>query len=166
MDLEDDGYFHYDPNCPPMFIQHAKQDDHATIQQAVMQYLRSSAQQGIKHHNAIMSSGLTPGEAAMLHFRDTKEKQTDANPMPLQELLQASVLTHLGFDPMEFQESFQRHLDIDELNEQNLEHKLTCGLKAFLKEINKKSKGYTYVLKRIVQDIRDAREKKRFTFHE
>jgi hypothetical protein len=164
MEVDDDGYFHYDPACPPMFIQNSQPEDQATIQQAVIQYLRSSAQQGIRHHNAIMSSGLTPGEAAMLHFRDMKDKPCDVSAISLPELLQVSMRKHLGIEPNEFQECFQAHLDIAELNDQNLEQKLTTGLKAFLKEINKKSKGYTYALKHIVQDVREAREKNRFTF--
>jgi len=161
---EDDGFFHYDSTCPPLFLQNSKQDDQQTIQQAVIQYLRSSAQSGIKHPNAVMSSGLTPGEAALIHFRECSHKQNDSQMLCLIDLLRESIRSHLGFDPYDHQELFHKHLQIVGLNELNVEHKVTCGLKNFLKECNKKTKGYTYDLKHIIQDIKDAREKKRFSF--
>ncbi len=160
MDDKDDGYFHYDASCPPMFFKlgDMKPDENRVVmQQAVMQYLRSSAQHGLKQHNALMDSGLTPGEAAVLHFRHLKEEQNEETVLPLIDLVRECVKKHMGFDPLDFRDAFVNNML--GVGEDNADQKLLCGLKAFLKDINKKPKGYTYILKHIVQDVREARKK-------
>ncbi len=159
MDENDDGYFHFDKNHPPMYISEDTKTNNEFIQESIKQYLRSSYQTGIKHPNAILDSGLTAGEAAMIYLRNFKDKQQSTVSLPLMESLSLIIQTRMGFDPNEYQEAFNKHLQLSYPFDANIDTKLSYGLKAFLKEINKKPKGYTYLVKNIIQDIKN---KKRF----
>ena len=76
MNDTDDGYFHYDNNYPPMFVQCPEQQQKAckdVMRVAIMGYLRSSHQDGLKHHNAILDCGMSAGEAAVNYLRESKD---------------------------------------------------------------------------------------------
>jgi hypothetical protein len=161
MDEKDDGYFHFDKNHPPMYIAEDEKADNEFIQDSIKQYLRSSYQNGIKHPNAILDSGLTAGEAAMIWLRNFKDKQQETTSLPLMESLSLIIKNRMGFDPNEYQEAFNKHLQISYPFDRNIDAKLSYGLKAFLKEINKKPKGYTYLVKNIILDIKHTKDKNR-----
>jgi hypothetical protein len=165
MDEFEDGFFHYDSNYPPLFIQPSesqKENYRICMKTAIGCYLRSSYEKGLKHPNAILDSGLTAGEAALLHFRNIKDQEMIPTNTAFVESIRQSIKNNMNFDPYEYQEIFNKHLLVVNPTDSNLNQKLLSAIKLFLKEVNQTPKGYTYILKKIMQDIQvqDFREKK------
>jgi hypothetical protein len=170
MDEVDDGFFHYDYNHPPLFIspvESQSENYRICMKTAINQYLRSSYENGLKHPNSILDSTLTAGEAALLHFRNSKDQQTAPTNTAFLDSIRQSIKNNMNFDPHDHQEIFHKHLLIVNPTDSNLEQKMVIGIKAFLKEVNQTPKGYTYILKKIIQDIQvqDFREKKNSFFN-
>src|SRR5688572_2228011 len=133
----DDGFFHYDCNYPPLFIQppeSQKEQYRICLKTAIKNYLRSSYEKGLKHPNSLLDSGLTAGEAALLHFRDIKDRQMEPTNTAFLESIRQSIKVNMNFDPHDYQEIFHKHLLLVNPTDSNLEHKMLIGIKSFLKE--------------------------------
>lgn len=122
---------------------------------AILDYQQSSAQLGIKHHNALMSSGLTAGEAGMIALQMKKgvvEKRT-----PIFQFLVDCMKQYFDVNA-EDHENAMLHLMLGDIPTPQLESRATIAIKAFLRDVHYKSKGYTFQLKQIVQELKLARE--------
>lgn len=156
-----DDYFHYNLKFPPTFFEPPKnqiEDCEHVMKSAVLNYLRSSCHDRIKHHNAILNSGLTAGEAAMLHLQ-AKDSSSRTSKGPMYNFLCDCIKTHFGVNPDDYP-NINYHLAIENVPDQQLEAKIRHCIKIFLQEINLKSKGYTFILKTIVAQMREAKQKK------
>jgi hypothetical protein len=159
MDDNDDGWFTYETSAP-LCIKPSPELSRQSMTNVINNYLRSSATTGLKHHNCILDSGLTAGEAALLYFRNTKSEQHQTSSLELLEFVRQAIQKNLGFDPNDHLEIFHKHLGSINPNESNLDAKLSTGIKMVLRDTKMNIKGYTLLLKKIVQDVNEAREKK------
>lgn len=78
MNPADDGYFHYNGNFPPLYVEPPetqKKDYEKEMENALLTYLQESYKTGIKDSNAILSSGLSAGEAGVLYIRRLRDKR-------------------------------------------------------------------------------------------
>ncbi len=167
----DDGFFHYDNNYPPLFIQPPEsqtENYQICMKTAIGYYLQSSYKSGIKQPNSILDSGLTAGEAALLHFRNFRDKQMASTNKVLLESIRQAIKNNMNFDPYDTKEIFYKHLLLVNSTDTNIDQKMLSGIKSFLKEVNQTPKGYTYILKKIIQDIQvqEFREKKTSFFND
>ena len=127
---------------------------------AVTNYLQESYRDGMKHEHAILSNGLCASEAAVYYFRELnhKRRKCDKSSTDVQRALNTiikSLERHLGVDISRPQckTSFDRHINIKLFATRQFQRKILPAIKAFLKEINMKTKGYTSKLKSVMNDI-------------
>jgi hypothetical protein len=163
MDEEDDGYFHYDDRYAPLCTKpppHQLSDFQNSMQGVVTQYLQESYKDGVKHTDAVLSNGLCAGEAAVLYLREQNSKRSRAERINhwqqalLQKIAQA-LWEHMEIDARQprFTHTFQKHINQDLFAEKQYQRRLMPAIKAFLKEVNMKTKGYTYKLRQIMSEL-------------
>jgi hypothetical protein len=164
MDVHDDGFFHYNNNYPPLFFKpppHQINQFSQAMVGCLNNYLKDSYKNGIKHHNTILNGGITVGEAAVLYFREQNDKRNmhkqTIDPRIEDMIIEIRELLNkkFGIDLKNFQieEKFNEHVKIEKIQIRNFGKKILPELKKFLNEINFKCKGYTQILKQIVQDV-------------
>ena len=106
MDPHDTGYFEYDDNYPPMCIKLNSGFNPSTINKIdneIIAYLQDSYRTGLKHDHAILSCGLSAGEAGVLYFRklNNKRRKLDKIDINVEKMI------------YNISESLERHMDIN-----------------------------------------------------
>lgn len=77
MDTDDDGTFEYSPEFPPFCFKNTlySQEDKEEVKNAIKDYIQESCKYGIKDENAVLPCGLTSGEAAFYHMRESNQQR-------------------------------------------------------------------------------------------
>lgn len=165
MDDDDDGYFHYDVNYPPLYVKppaHQENDFTATMKRAVLQYLQESYKIGIKHSQNITESGLSAGEAGVLYLRQiTKKKKKQRNIQlfnqqknrHLLDLLKRRMKQYMKIDTDKTASIWNKHVTVELLGCKQQKKVLLTAIKAYLAEINQKTKGYTLKLNNLINSL-------------
>lgn len=126
------------------------------MKHAIRDYQRSSYKHGIKHPNALLESGLTAGEAAVITLaRDGATNEKVKN--PLYFFLALRIDKYFNVNPDDY-ENAMSHLILGDVSTPNLENRVQVAIKNFLRDIHYKSKGYTARIKTIVHELLEARK--------
>ena len=78
MNDDDNGFFEYNKNYPPLFIKppvHQEVDYKQSMEGSITSYLQDSKTTGTKHPDAILPNGMCAGEAGVLYFREINHKR-------------------------------------------------------------------------------------------
>jgi hypothetical protein len=150
--------FVYDDSHPPLCLRGCPPAELNSVRKYVKQYLHESSRDGRKDANALLECGLTAGEAAVFHIRDTNSMRRT---VPVNHALDSwlvflkeSMQHHfdLKFDD-HVQRMFDQHISVSLFQTKQMNKQLSVALKHFLSEIQLKSKGYTVQLKRVLEDV-------------
>ena len=158
----DDGFFHYDDSYPPLCVQppdHQKQDYNDSMEGVIISYLQESYKDGLKDPDTILPSGLSAGEAAVLYFRNIndKRKRTSFNNIDISYIiiqLANGIHRHMDIDVFENKSIFDKHINQNLFITKQYKRKLLPALKAYLKDSNLKTKGYTRKLKLVLGELK------------
>lgn len=163
MDTSDDGYFHYNDKFPPICFKPPywqESDYEQGMDGAILGYLQESYKDGLKDPNTILPSGLSAGEAAVLYIRDTDRRRNGCYSNPEIQLiidqLKICIFKHMGINVNNNQYIFEKHVNNSLFFCKQYKKHLLPALKAYLKEMDSKSKGYTYKLKQIISEISES----------
>lgn len=164
MNQNDDGYFHYNDEYPPLCIRpptHQQPDFDSAMNRAIIDYLQDSYKNGLKDADTILDSGLSAGEAAVLYFRlvNNKRKPRHQLKFDIEEVIKKtmqSIETHMGFDVHAYIPEFEKHINPSLFQSKQYKRKFLPAIKAFLDDTNMKTKGYTHRLKKVMQDMSHA----------
>lgn len=166
MDPDDDGKFHYNLNYAPLCFkppEHQIEDCKEVMKTALYDYLQQSLKNGAPfHEDVVLDSGLTAGEAGVLHFRETTQKRRKASdPMEMDrrqglQIIMKALHNHMDIDVNannHVKECFHRFVTGSIFDTTNLNRQLLSTLKCFLREANLKTKGYTGKLRLVIEQI-------------
>jgi hypothetical protein len=161
MNSNDDGFFHYNDTFPPLCIRpplHQEKDYTLAMEGVIVSYLQESYKDGLKHSDNILPSGLSAGEAAVIYFRNSnlKKKPPVSESCDIENVIEqiiSNIYTFMDIDVWQHKEVFNRHINEDLFRSKIYKRKIIPALKAYLKEIDMKSRGYTHKLKNILQNI-------------
>ena len=163
MDSDDTGFFVYDSAYPPICVRPPPElasEYKEPMDGTVTAYLQESYREGTKHEDAVLSNGLTAGEAGVLYFRELKCKRrkcerTNPDISRVMEYVRHALHKHMGisFSDTTYDAVFNRHITPDIFTTKQYKRVLTPAIKLFLKEINMKTKGYTSKLRNVISDI-------------
>lgn len=157
MDEHDTGYIEYDNRFPPICIRPYEIDSYdvdAEMSGIVLQYLRESHREGIKHPNTVLPSGITVGEAAVYHLKDTHNNKQEKKDQPrmsksldiFQKLMEV-LEQDMDINMTHYEQIFIEYVNPDLFCSKNVDSlRLLHSIKAFLTRIDKKDKGYTLKL--------------------
>jgi len=166
MDPEDDGKFHYNLHYAPLCFkppEHQIEDCQEIMKTAVADYLQQSYKNGGPfHEHVVLDTGLTAGEAGVLHYRESIQKRRKASdPLEMDRKIGLQIIIkalqdHMGISitgSTDIKECFDRFVTSSVFEASNLNRQLLSTLKCFLKEANLKSKGYTSKLRLVIEQI-------------
>jgi hypothetical protein len=164
MDEKDDGRFHYDLQQVPLCVCAAVNEPHSSIKPYLLQYFHFNSKIAApSHENALLDSGLTMGEAAVLYFRydackKRRQLDTSAGSEPYHHVIALALNEFMGIDVYSspttlqtFQKAMGAFWFTNQLS-QSMKH-LTTILKGLLQDLQLKSKGYTTQLRRVVEQV-------------
>lgn len=77
MNPDDDGTFEYSPAYPPFCFKNSLYSikDKEEVKAGIRDYIQDSCKFGLKDENAVLPCGLTSGEAAFHHMRETNQQR-------------------------------------------------------------------------------------------
>ena len=170
MNANDDGFFHYNAEFPPLNVEPPmwqRETFKDCMQQGViLAYLQESYKFGLKDCNTVLPCGLTAGEAAVLYFRTSNKKPnsrlTPSNLKPVKtadnEYVQRTATglrEHMGIDVSKepLQTLFACHFNAQLFDSRQWKKNFQTTLKTFLGAANLRIKGYTSKLKIVVEDV-------------
>lgn len=138
------------PDCQlPVFEQ--------VMKTAILDYQKSSSQCGLKHHLALLPSGLTPGEAGMIAMQMKTGGSVVEKRTPIFYFLSRCMKKYFDITPEDSQNAIA-HLMVGQTATSQLEARATVAIKAFLRDVKYRSKGYTFQLKEIINELKEQRE--------
>lgn len=157
----EDEFFRYDDSYPPLCIKppsDQENDFKLAMEGAVTRYLQDSYKNGLKHEHAILDNGLSAGEAGMFYFRELyhKRRKIERVNIDIDKLIlhiRGAMFTHMNIDVGQHEKFFRRHIHPKIFQNRQYKRTLTPAIKAFLKDINMKTKGYTSKLRNVMADI-------------
>jgi hypothetical protein len=164
MNKQDDGFFHYNDNFPPLCIKPPKHQEiefnDCMENGVIITYLQESYKDGIKDPNNILPSGLSAGEAAVLYFRDINDKRkkslyTSVDVQNVINQIIENMNIHMGIDVKDTRYIFDKYINQNIFHSKQYKKRVLPALKAYLKDVNMKSKGYTHKLKNVLNDVSD-----------
>jgi hypothetical protein len=161
MDEFDNGYLTYDDNYPPICIKptvSSKYNSKRAMSGIVLNYLKDSHKNGIKHPNTVLDSGMTAGEVAVYHLRNTHNEKTEkkqnsklSKTFDIFQKLMEMLENDMDIDMRQNEHIFVEYVNPDTFSNGTIDNlKLLPSIKAFLNHINKKDKGYTLKLNNLV----------------
>src|SRR5678816_1811917 len=123
----------------------------------VIDYLRDSYQHGLKHHNAILSTGCTAGEAAVEFFRKRGKLCPSQNKLTADQVtpfILKAVRKHVTI-PFSIS-TFKQHVHSlhDVIRPHGVSRKFLQELKNFLRAIGVKRKVYCSIVPKIMADVK------------
>jgi hypothetical protein len=163
MDPTDDGYFQYDQNFPPLCVRPphtlSVHDFGTLVRQDIDAYINESCMHGIKDSGAVLPCGLTVGEAALIRLRSVSccaKENPAANTLATQ--IEHGLRSHMDIDVERWRTTFNKYISmISDSRRPNtdlhMRQFLTTLLKAFLQEINMKTRGYTRSLRMVIDGL-------------
>lgn len=161
MDEEDDGKFYYHLSSAPLCIHDTKHGYTPPVRYDLNPYFQFSSRI-TTHEDALLDSGMTMGEAAVIFFRTDLHKvrkdPSQNHDQPILDIIAIALLENMQVDVYgnaEYCAQFHKHLHDFHINH-NLSlcmHTLTTQLKFFLGAINRKSKGYTTQLRSVIDQV-------------
>lgn len=161
MDPADTGFFEYDDRYPPFCVREARHVlPEEVVDAQITQYLQDSYKEGLKHEDAILSSGLSAGEAGVMYLRkmNNKRRRLDKSDIDIDRAMRyiaESLKRHMDLDvnAKAYRPIFLRVFTPEVFQTKQYRRKIMQTVKLFLKEANLKTKGYTAKLRNVMTSV-------------
>ncbi len=164
MDSDDNGFFEYNFQYLPLCVkpsEHQMLLQKEIMQSALINYLRDSHQNGMKHENAILPSGMSAGEAGVQYFRQrgkaclSKNEQTGYD---LAQLVESRIMNDLEIQSLPCLDIFSKCITPGLFVNPHFSKKLVRSLRNYFKEIHIAQPMQQQIIEHVLSDLNISNE--------